>query len=225
MNGARLQDVAMLYWLWAIPALAARLFLRGLAPAAGARALRASPICWRASTAGRARAAAASRPCCCWAPSRFWWWGWRARPGTRSRRPIKRQGRDVVFLLDVSKSMLAEDLVPNRLERAKLAILDAVDRLQGDRVALVAFAGTAVVKCPLTLDYGFFRLALRRYRARKRQPRRHDDRRRHSQDARQLFSDQQDAQFQRHHSDHRRRGPGKLSGRSGPRRPASAASG
>jgi Ca-activated chloride channel family protein len=56
--------------------------------------------------------------------------------------------------------MLAEDLVPNRLERAKLAIRDAIDRLQGDRVALVAFAGTAVVKCPLTLDYGFFRLAL-----------------------------------------------------------------
>jgi len=73
---------------------------------------------------------------------------------------VHRQGRDVVFVLDVSKSMLAEDLVPNRLERAKLAILDGIERLQGDRVALVAFAGTAVVKCPLTLDYGFFRMAL-----------------------------------------------------------------
>ncbi|RJP76868.1 MAG: VWA domain-containing protein [Desulfobacteraceae bacterium] len=73
---------------------------------------------------------------------------------------VERKGRDVVFLLDVSKSMLAEDLVPNRLERAKLAIMDCVDRLQGDRVALVAFAGTAAVKCPLTLDYGFFRLIL-----------------------------------------------------------------
>ncbi len=73
---------------------------------------------------------------------------------------VQRKGRDVVFLLDVSKSMLAEDLVPNRLERAKLAILDSVERLQGDRVALVAFAGTAVVKCPLTHDYGFFRMAL-----------------------------------------------------------------
>jgi Ca-activated chloride channel family protein len=75
---------------------------------------------------------------------------------------VERRGRDVVFLLDVSKSMLAEDLVPNRLERAKLAIGDCVDQLQGDRVALVTFAGTAAVKCPLTLDYGFFRMMLNR---------------------------------------------------------------
>ncbi len=73
---------------------------------------------------------------------------------------IARKGRDVVFLLDVSKSMLAEDLKPNRLERAKLAILDCIDVLQGDRVGLVIFAGTAVVKCPLTLDYGFFRMMI-----------------------------------------------------------------
>ncbi len=80
---------------------------------------------------------------------------WNPKPET-----IERRGRDVVFLLDVSKSMLAEDLVPNRLERAKLAIRDCVERLQGDRVALVAFAGTAAVKCPLTLDYGFFQMML-----------------------------------------------------------------
>jgi Ca-activated chloride channel family protein len=73
---------------------------------------------------------------------------------------VERRGRDVVFLLDVSRSMLAEDLAPNRLDRAKLAMLDSVERLNGDRVALIAFAGTAVVKCPLTLDYGFFRMAL-----------------------------------------------------------------
>ena len=75
-------------------------------------------------------------------------------------REVTQRGRDVVFLLDVSRSMLAEDLPPNRLERAKLAILDAVDRLDGDRVALAVFAGSTVVKCPLTLDYGFFRMAL-----------------------------------------------------------------
>ncbi|MBU0728999.1 MAG: VWA domain-containing protein [Proteobacteria bacterium] len=84
-----------------------------------------------------------------------------ARPAWNpSEATVKRSGRDVVFMLDVSRSMLAEDLVPNRLERAKLAILDAVGRLQGDRVALVAFAGTATIKCPLTLDYGFFRMML-----------------------------------------------------------------
>ena len=55
---------------------------------------------------------------------------------------------------------MAEDLKPNRLERAKLAIRDLIDELDGDRVALVAFAGNAIVKCPLTQDYGFFRLML-----------------------------------------------------------------
>jgi Ca-activated chloride channel homolog len=73
---------------------------------------------------------------------------------------VERKGRDVVFMLDVSKSMLAEDLKPSRLERAKLAISDCIDVLQGDRVALVVFAGTAVVKCPLTLDYGFLRMMI-----------------------------------------------------------------
>jgi Ca-activated chloride channel family protein len=74
---------------------------------------------------------------------------------------IERKGRDIVFLLDVSKSMLAEDLAPNRLEKAKLAISDCVDQLMGDRVALVVFSGTAAVKCPLTLDYGFFKMMLK----------------------------------------------------------------
>ncbi|MBU0482921.1 MAG: VWA domain-containing protein [Proteobacteria bacterium] len=73
---------------------------------------------------------------------------------------IKRSGRDIVYAIDVSRSMLAEDLAPNRLERAKIAIADSVAKLQGDRVALVAFAGNAVVKCPLTVDYGFFRMIL-----------------------------------------------------------------
>ncbi len=75
-------------------------------------------------------------------------------------KQLRREGRDLVFILDVSRSMLADDLRPNRLERAKLAILDCIDRLQGDRVGLVVFAGTAAVKCPLTLDYGFFRMML-----------------------------------------------------------------
>lgn len=55
---------------------------------------------------------------------------------------------------------MAEDLAPNRLERAKYAIGDMVSRLEGDRVGLVVFAGTAALKCPLTLDYGFFNLML-----------------------------------------------------------------
>lgn len=77
-----------------------------------------------------------------------------------SERTVTRSGRDVVFLIDVSRSMLAEDLVPNRLERVKFWVRDLVSTLQGDRVGLVAFAGSAVVKSPLTLDYRFFDLAL-----------------------------------------------------------------
>ena len=86
-----------------------------------------------------------------------------ARPGwTPETRTVERRGRDVVFVVDTSRSMLAQDLAPNRLERAKLAILDTLEVLRGDRVALVAFAGTAVVKSPLTFDYGFVRLAVER---------------------------------------------------------------
>ncbi len=82
---------------------------------------------------------------------------WQQKPTT-----VQREGRDVVFVLDVSRSMLAEDLAPNRLERAKLAVIDCVERLQGDRVSLVAFAGSAKVICPLTLDYRFFRQMVER---------------------------------------------------------------
>lgn len=84
-----------------------------------------------------------------------------ARPqwGEKPEENVAR-GRDVCFIIDVSKSMLAEDLAPTRLERAKLWVRDTLRVVKGDRIALVAFAGEAVVKCPLTIDYGFFRTAL-----------------------------------------------------------------
>lgn len=69
-------------------------------------------------------------------------------------------GLDIVFALDTSKSMLAEDIKPNRLERSKLAISDILDRLDGDRVGLVAFSGQAFLQCPVTLDYGAFKMSL-----------------------------------------------------------------
>ena len=73
---------------------------------------------------------------------------------------VKRRGLDVTLLLDTSNSMLAEDVKPNRLERAKFAIKDFVKYLQGDRVGLVAFSGNAFLQCPLTVDYGGFLLSL-----------------------------------------------------------------
>jgi Ca-activated chloride channel family protein len=73
---------------------------------------------------------------------------------------IKRQGRDICILLDTSRSMLAEDIKPSRLERSKIAIADLLETLAGDRIALVTFAGNSTVKCPLTQDYAFVRMAL-----------------------------------------------------------------
>jgi Ca-activated chloride channel family protein len=73
---------------------------------------------------------------------------------------IRRRGRDVVILLDTSRSMLAEDITPSRLERSKIAIQDLLEVLAGDRIAIITFAGNATVKCPLTQDYAFVRMAL-----------------------------------------------------------------
>jgi Ca-activated chloride channel family protein len=73
---------------------------------------------------------------------------------------VRRHGVDLVIALDTSKSMLAVDVKPNRLERAKLGVLDLLRLLAGDRVALVPFAGTAFLQCPLTLDYDAFAQSL-----------------------------------------------------------------
>ncbi len=69
---------------------------------------------------------------------------------------IKRKGIDILFALDTSKSMLAEDIKPNRLERAKFAIMDFVHQLEGDRVGIMPFAGNGYLMCPLTSDYNAF---------------------------------------------------------------------
>lgn len=73
---------------------------------------------------------------------------------------VKRKGIDLLFALDTSKSMLAEDIKPNRLKRAHLAILDFVRQLDGDRVGLLPFAGSAYLMCPMTLDYDAFENSL-----------------------------------------------------------------
>lgn len=66
---------------------------------------------------------------------------------------LKRQGIDIVVALDVSNSMMAQDMKPNRLEKAKQELRGIIERLKGDRIGLVVFAGEAFVQCPLTLDY------------------------------------------------------------------------
>jgi Ca-activated chloride channel homolog len=69
---------------------------------------------------------------------------------------VRREGIDLVIALDTSRSMLATDVKPDRLARAKLAVRDLVDEARGDRLALVPFAGSAFLQCPLTLDTGAF---------------------------------------------------------------------
>ncbi|HXM33116.1 MAG TPA: VWA domain-containing protein [Chthoniobacterales bacterium] len=66
---------------------------------------------------------------------------------------VKRKGLDLVFAVDTSRSMLSNDVQPNRLQRVKLAAQDLINELQGDRVGLIAFAGRAFLQAPLTIDY------------------------------------------------------------------------
>ena len=73
---------------------------------------------------------------------------------------VRRVGVDIIVALDTSLSMLAEDIRPNRLERAKTEVGALIDRLKGDRIGIVAFAGQAFVQCPLTLDHGAAKLFL-----------------------------------------------------------------
>ncbi len=83
------------------------------------------------------------------------------RPQFGSRvETVRREGQDIVIALDLSASMVAEDMAPNRLQKAKFAIADLIARLDGDRVGLVGFAGEAFVQSPLTLDYGAANLFL-----------------------------------------------------------------
>ena len=85
-----------------------------------------------------------------------------AQPQCGSRAELaKRRGIDLVVALDASKSMLARDVPPSRLERAKLELSGLLDELKGDRVAIVAFAGDAFIQCPLTSDYAAAKLFLR----------------------------------------------------------------
>ena len=66
---------------------------------------------------------------------------------------VKRKGLDLLIAVDTSRSMLSNDVQPNRLDRVKLAVQDLIDELQGDRVGLIAFAGRAFLQAPLTIDY------------------------------------------------------------------------
>ncbi|MBF0210444.1 MAG: VWA domain-containing protein [Desulfamplus sp.] len=73
---------------------------------------------------------------------------------------VKQKGVDIIIALDCSKSMLATDIKPSRLEQAKREIIDLLNMMHSDRAGLVAFAGTSILQCPLTLDYSGFSIFL-----------------------------------------------------------------
>lgn len=84
-----------------------------------------------------------------------------ARPQFGSKlKTVKREGVELIIALDVSNSMMAEDIKPNRLERAKRAISRLVDRLKDDKIGLIVFAGDAYTQLPITSDYNSAKLFL-----------------------------------------------------------------
>ena len=85
-----------------------------------------------------------------------------ARPqwGSENRKS-EPTGIDIMIAVDVSKSMLARDVLPNRLERVKLSITNLLERVSGDRLGLIAFSGSAFLQCPLTLDHHAFTKTLK----------------------------------------------------------------
>ncbi|MEM7674092.1 MAG: VWA domain-containing protein [Verrucomicrobiota bacterium] len=85
-----------------------------------------------------------------------------ARPQWGSEmREIEGRGIDIIFALDASNSMLAEDIIPNRIERSKLAIRDFIKTTVGDQIGIIAFAGDAFLQCPPTFDMNAFRMTLK----------------------------------------------------------------
>jgi Ca-activated chloride channel family protein len=152
-------DRNLLHLLWCIPLLWAffvwtgrsrqKALARLLAPEMIGKLVRsASPIRRRL----QAGAFLAAITCFCLAAARPQW-------GTKLET-ITRRGIDVVVAIDTSLSMEATDVVPNRLDKAKHMLQSLIDQLQGDRIGVVAFAGTAFVQCPLTLDHGAARMFL-----------------------------------------------------------------
>ena len=142
---------ALAAWLWTIfdrrrEADLARLvhprFRARLVPGFSPRLQRAKRILWLLSVLFLCTAAAGPRKGYDW-------------------REVRQRGIDLLFAVDTSRSMLATDLSPNRLERARMGMQDFVDRLKGDRVGLIPFAGSSFALCPLTIDYDAFRASLK----------------------------------------------------------------
>lgn len=148
-----------MHWLWLVAAIAVLVLLSmGWNRRAAARFASAEMIdrvfprrnVWRGLAAGLLSVGAMALLVACCVDVR---WG-------QVQREVPQKGIEVMFVLDVSRSMLAEDVTPNRLERAKQMIKDTIDEMAGDRVGLTLFAGEVRQQIPLTSHYDDFKLAL-----------------------------------------------------------------
>ena len=75
-------------------------------------------------------------------------------------KTVERRGHDIFIAVDLSQSMLAQDIKPSRLEHAKREVLGLINELKGDRIGLIGFAGDAFIQCPLTFDYAALKMYL-----------------------------------------------------------------
>ena len=153
------ENLEALHALWLVPVMAA-VFVYGFARRQQAMHLFASPELQRRLAPGQSRLRRWTKAVLVLLALVFMVGALVGPKWGEYYQDVQRKGIDLMIALDVSRSMLARDVAPNRLERAKQDIRDLVRMLPGDRVGLVTFAGTATLACPLTTDYGFFRLAL-----------------------------------------------------------------
>ncbi len=159
MSEIELGNFSNVNWLWLVAVIVALLFLSiGWNRRAAARFASADMIdrvfpqrnVWRGLVSGLLGAATMTLLVACIVDFR---WG-------QVQRMIPQKGIEVMFVLDVSRSMLAEDVAPNRLERAKQMIKDTIDEMAGDRVGLTLFAGEVRQQIPLTSHYDDFKQSL-----------------------------------------------------------------
>lgn len=146
-------------WFWTVPAVAALFVISGLRRKAQMKRFGDADLVERLLSSLDPKKRLAKRVLCvlalaCMVVAL-------AQPHFRKKETlVERKGIDVFIAIDVSNSMLAKDIAPSRLDKAKLELSGLVDRLKGDRIGIIAFAGDAYIQCPLTLDRAAAKLFL-----------------------------------------------------------------